>query len=563
MSAMHEHVAAPPYEDPAKREPEDMEAATQRPADTFRCKALHATMSGLNCVRTYLGVGRASIPLPCENCPAGAARAKVLRDEAMKPTANQKKVHALREAAESGAALREVESRPRRQEGMHFGRVPTRAVLGCIAAEGKARGSVVLPEAPAITALAANDEPKAVEAVEPEVEEVEVASAEPTSSPAALTQTAARRRGDCRRCVVNPADSITHPDHCATCVKTARRAVKRGGNDVTREAVRAYLKDGTRVGAGSHGNSTDWDIQPLGRVSDTDIARALGLSPATVRSARMARGIAACPSACFGRKAGVDWDAQPLGIETDAAIARRIGVSEAAARNARVKRGIQPAPRPNEVVATCARQDCGGAIRAGLNGMESDLPEFCVVCRDEARTKLRRKHGESTADERRAWLTEHPRGSIPTGRPPKARPEAPTQPLPTVTVEPAPEPAPSAPEAAEAPIGDVMPLDEVRRLVAMGEDDDGPDAPAPVAAETPAPRDDEGVAALRAERDEAVAAAERLQDQVDREVRECRELRRDLKAALESGAKWRRLAEKLAALLTETMGVVPEGVGRG
>lgn len=38
-------------------------------------------------------------------------------------------------------------------------------------------------------------------------------------------------------------------------------------------------------------DSIDWSSQPLGEVSDTDLARRLGVTPRAVRSARSLRGI--------------------------------------------------------------------------------------------------------------------------------------------------------------------------------------------------------------------------------------------------------------------------------
>jgi len=82
----------------------------------------------------------------------------------------------------------------------------------------------------------------------------------------------------------------------------------------------------------------DWDAEPLGVESDTDIARRLGCCRSAVSAARARRGI---PRATRPH----DWDAEPLGVESDAEIARRTGMSEPAVARARRLRGIPARPR--------------------------------------------------------------------------------------------------------------------------------------------------------------------------------------------------------------------------
>jgi hypothetical protein len=80
----------------------------------------------------------------------------------------------------------------------------------------------------------------------------------------------------------------------------------------------------------------DWDAQPLGKESDVVIANRLGVDPTTVGKARRDRGITSIY---------VDWDNQPLGDVTDAEIARRLGVDPSTVGKARRSRGIK-AKRP-------------------------------------------------------------------------------------------------------------------------------------------------------------------------------------------------------------------------
>lgn len=84
----------------------------------------------------------------------------------------------------------------------------------------------------------------------------------------------------------------------------------------------------------------DWDAQPLGEMTDTDLARRLGCCRSAVSQARERRGIPR-----YEPRPAVDWDAQPLGMETDGAIAARLGVSESAVSAARRARGIPRLPR--------------------------------------------------------------------------------------------------------------------------------------------------------------------------------------------------------------------------
>ena len=91
----------------------------------------------------------------------------------------------------------------------------------------------------------------------------------------------------------------------------------------------------------------EWDAQPLGKVSDMDLARRLGRDPSTVREARTSRGIKAFP-----RGKGIDWDRELQCIESDVEIARRLGVTAPAVFAARRARGIK-ARLPLPITKTC------------------------------------------------------------------------------------------------------------------------------------------------------------------------------------------------------------------
>lgn len=73
-------------------------------------------------------------------------------------------------------------------------------------------------------------------------------------------------------------------------------------------------------------DNINWDEQPLGKISDEELAKNLGISKNTVLRQRKKRGVVP-----FGKphiKANVDWDAQPLGEVPDAVLAQRLGLVE-------------------------------------------------------------------------------------------------------------------------------------------------------------------------------------------------------------------------------------------
>lgn len=90
-------------------------------------------------------------------------------------------------------------------------------------------------------------------------------------------------------------------------------------------------------------NKVAWESIPLGLEPDEAIARALGLAVVTVANQRQRRGI---PS--FRANPKIDWDAQSLGKVPDVEIARLLGVSSKAVRRARLQRGVAKPPRNRE-----------------------------------------------------------------------------------------------------------------------------------------------------------------------------------------------------------------------
>lgn len=82
----------------------------------------------------------------------------------------------------------------------------------------------------------------------------------------------------------------------------------------------------------------DWSAQPLGKISDVDLGKLLGVSTSTVQMARSRRNI---PIFDY-----IDWDAQPLGKIPDKDIAKALGVTKEAVHHARKIRGIEPSRKP-------------------------------------------------------------------------------------------------------------------------------------------------------------------------------------------------------------------------
>ncbi len=113
---------------------------------------------------------------------------------------------------------------------------------------------------------------------------------------------------------------------------------------------------------------TQWAKQPLGQISDRQLAAKLGIRRLTVLAARQRLGIA--PFNPAKTRKGIDWDGQPLGQKSDTALAKELGVACSVVFNARKRRGIPPlTPRtasvdwaamplgqyPDEIVARIAK----------------------------------------------------------------------------------------------------------------------------------------------------------------------------------------------------------------
>ena len=78
-----------------------------------------------------------------------------------------------------------------------------------------------------------------------------------------------------------------------------------------------------------------WETQALGRKSDGQLARELGVDQSTVTKARQRRGIAP-----FQARPAIDWSLVSLGVKSDAEIARGLGVSRETVRRNRVRLGV-------------------------------------------------------------------------------------------------------------------------------------------------------------------------------------------------------------------------------
>lgn len=88
----------------------------------------------------------------------------------------------------------------------------------------------------------------------------------------------------------------------------------------------------------------DWNSQPLGKIPDLQIAKALGVNVSTVQRVRVRMGIRVAPHRSRARRQSrIQWDDQPLGLVPDGRLARMIGCSAPAVRTARVKRNIASA----------------------------------------------------------------------------------------------------------------------------------------------------------------------------------------------------------------------------
>lgn len=89
------------------------------------------------------------------------------------------------------------------------------------------------------------------------------------------------------------------------------------------------------------GHEIRWDRQPLGKISDRQIAKKLGVEPGIVRHQRMRLGIPIAESSRFALTKGIDWDNEGrLGKMCDTHLGKELGVTGAAVRKARQRRDI-------------------------------------------------------------------------------------------------------------------------------------------------------------------------------------------------------------------------------
>jgi AraC-like DNA-binding protein len=92
-------------------------------------------------------------------------------------------------------------------------------------------------------------------------------------------------------------------------------------------------------------SSIDWDVQPLGVISDLELSRQLSVSNSTVKRRREVRQIPlseAGENIANGRAfiATIDWTKQPLGIISDMRLAKMLGCSRRTVARHRERLGI-------------------------------------------------------------------------------------------------------------------------------------------------------------------------------------------------------------------------------
>jgi DNA-binding MarR family transcriptional regulator len=159
----------------------------------------------------------------------------------------------------------------------------------------------------------------------------------------------------------------------------------------------------------------DWDKQPLGEVTDSALARTLGVAQPTVTRARAARGIVA-----FADKGKIDWNDQPFGKLQDKDLARILGVRATTVTRQRNDRGVRAyrcrTARPNKKLARAiiAATPAGaslpamhlalmlllgdgsltiGEIRDGLRLPQATTSDLCAAAQKAGRVAILRAHG--------------------------------------------------------------------------------------------------------------------------------------------------------------------------
>ncbi len=102
----------------------------------------------------------------------------------------------------------------------------------------------------------------------------------------------------------------------------------------------------------------NWDLQPLGRAPDGDIASKLGVSREAVRKARVRRKVAAW---AIGNRL-INWSAVPIGVDSDCSIAKLIGVPKSTVSRARRRQSITRVGHRNGLIYFFR---CGDWIKIG------------------------------------------------------------------------------------------------------------------------------------------------------------------------------------------------------
>jgi superfamily II DNA or RNA helicase len=109
-----------------------------------------------------------------------------------------------------------------------------------------------------------------------------------------------------------------------------------------RERVLAMVKYRTRVVAQTGPKGIDWDSQPLGQISDAQLAKRIGISRAVVSAQRQKRGI---PAFVARPRPQVDWNNIDLAGRSTTQLAKDLGVSRWSVERARDSMGV-PTPFP-------------------------------------------------------------------------------------------------------------------------------------------------------------------------------------------------------------------------
>lgn len=130
----------------------------------------------------------------------------------------------------------------------------------------------------------------------------------------------------------------------------------------------------------------DWDAQPLGAETDTEIARRLDCATSTVTEARRRRKIAPASTAMHriggtGPVSPTEWGSQPLGQMSDTALAHQLGVHPTTVRHHRVLAGIPPYATRDERRAKWDEVAATSAALVDVSGLAADGPARTGVSR--------------------------------------------------------------------------------------------------------------------------------------------------------------------------------------